>query len=81
MTEQEAREADLAIARSLEGKLCSDCPPVGHIVKTRCIPCPRHVCAYGDNCPILGGPRHGCTYCGNAPRKSAPAERTPKDDR
>ena len=42
MTDDEARASDLAIAKSLAGKLCSDCPPVGYPAdKTRCLPCPR----------------------------------------
>lgn len=44
MTEQEAREIDLQIARSLEGKLCSDCPPAEFPnATTRCLPCPRRL--------------------------------------
>ena len=42
MTDDEARAADLTLAKSLAGKLCSDCPPVGYPTdKTRCLPCPR----------------------------------------
>jgi hypothetical protein len=42
MTEEEVRAADLSIAKSLEGQLCSYCPPVGYPnSKTRCGDCPR----------------------------------------
>lgn len=41
MTEAEAREIDLKIGKSLEGKLCSDCPPEGIAASTRCWGCPR----------------------------------------
>ena len=42
MTDDEARAADLILAKSLAGKLCSDCPPVGYPTdKTRCLPCLR----------------------------------------
>ena len=42
MTEDEAREIDLQIAKSLEGKLCSDCPPAEFPeASTRCSSCPR----------------------------------------
>lgn len=42
MTNEEARAADLAIAKSLRGKLCSDCPPENYPNdKTRCTSCPR----------------------------------------
>jgi len=42
VTDEEARKADLAIARSLRGKLCSDCPPAySPEAPTRCLPCPR----------------------------------------
>lgn len=41
MTDEEARAIDLAIAASLEGKLCEDCPPEGHETPARCAPCPR----------------------------------------
>lgn len=37
-----SRRMDMAIARSLEGKLCSDCPPAEYPdAPTRCLPCPR----------------------------------------
>jgi hypothetical protein len=40
--DREARLADLRIARSLRGKLCSDCPPAEFPqASTRCLPCPR----------------------------------------
>lgn len=39
---REARLADKRIARSLAGKLCSDCPPAEFPdAPTRCLPCPR----------------------------------------
>jgi hypothetical protein len=42
MDERAARLADLRIARSLRGKLCSDCPPEAFpLAPTRCLPCPR----------------------------------------
>lgn len=38
----EARKIDMAIARSLEGKLCEGCPPADFPnAPTRCLPCPR----------------------------------------
>lgn len=42
MTDEEARAIDMAIARSMRGKLCSDCPPASFPeAPTRCLPCPR----------------------------------------
>jgi len=42
MDAEEARRIDRAIARSLRGKLCSDCPPADFPeAPTRCGPCPR----------------------------------------
>lgn len=39
---QDPAQTDLTFAKSLAGKLCSDCPPVGYPTdKTRCLPCPR----------------------------------------
>jgi hypothetical protein len=40
--ERNARLADKRIARSLAGKLCSDCPPAEFPdAPRRCAPCPR----------------------------------------
>jgi hypothetical protein len=42
MTPTEARRADIAIAKSMDGKLCSDCPPRHYPTdRTRCADCPR----------------------------------------
>jgi uncharacterized paraquat-inducible protein A len=46
MTKEEARAADMAIAKRMQdnNELCSDCPPVGYPNdKTRCTSCPRRV--------------------------------------
>jgi hypothetical protein len=40
--ERNARLADKRIARSMAGKLCSDCPPAEFPnASTRCLSCPR----------------------------------------
>jgi hypothetical protein len=42
MNEEEAHEIDQRIARSLEGKLCSDCPPEKYPdASTCCLSCPH----------------------------------------
>ncbi len=49
LTQAEARAIDLAIADSLKGKLCSDCPPERYGNATRCLPCPRRA-MFGGYC-------------------------------
>ncbi len=50
------RSVDLAIAASLAGKLCSDCPPVGYPTdETRCAPCSRSATLIAQAVNAAGG--------------------------